>query len=268
MDKLITDAEAAVAEITPGSSLAVGGFGLCGVPSLLVEALLSSGVDELSVVSNNCGIDGAGLGLLLASKQIARVTASYIGENEEFARQYLSGEIEVELVPQGSLAERLRAGGAGIPAFYTPTGVGTLVAEGGLPLHYGADGGVAVTSEPKETREFDGRTYVLERAIRCDFALVRAACADRLGNLVFHEAARNFNPLCAMAGAVTIVEAEEIVEPGELDPDRVHLPSVFVQKVVPVPPGREKPIEKRTMRTPAAGGPVAGGTAGSAKGAA
>ena len=251
MDKIQPDVAAAVADITPGSSLAVGGFGLCGVPYVLIDALRLSGVAALTVVSNNCGIDNAGLGLLLTSKQVTKVTASYIGENEEFARQYLSGEMEVELVPQGSLAERLRAGGAGIPAFYTPTGVGTLAAEGGLPLRYGPDGVVAVASEPKETRNFDGRTYVLERAIRCDFALVRAARADRLGNLVFHRAARNFNPLCAMAGAVTIAEAEEIVEPGELDPDQIHLPSVFVQKVVPVPPGYEKLVEKRTVRTAA-----------------
>lgn len=264
MDKLITDADQAVAEISPGSSLAVGGFGLCGVPTVLIEAILRSRVDGLSVVSNNCGIDGGGLGLLLASKQIARATASYIGENEEFARQYLSGEVEVELVPQGSLAERLRAGGAGIPAFYTPTGVGTLVAEGGLPLRYCADGTVAATSQPKETRRFDGRSYVLERAIRCDFAIVRAARADRLGNLVFHEAARNFNPLCAMAGAVTIVEAEEIVPVGAIDPEGIHLPGVFVQRVVPVPAGADKPIERLCLSDepapdePAAGGPQGG----------
>lgn len=248
MDKTVADPAAAVADIASGSSLAVGGFGLCGIPSVLIEAVHRLGVDELRVVSNNCGIDNVGLGILLAAKQIAKMTSSYIGENAEFASQYLSGGLEVELVPQGSLAERLRAGGAGIAAFYTPTGAGTAVGEGGIPLRYAPDGSVALASPPKEMREFDGRTYVLEEAIRCDFALVRAWRADRFGNLVFHAAARNFNPLCAMAGKVTIVEAEEIVEPGEIAPDEVHLPGVFVQRVVPVPPGTDKPIERTTVR--------------------
>lgn len=247
MDKIVTDVVAAVAEITPGSSLAVGGFGLCGVPTLLIEALRRSGVGELNVVSNNCGTDTAGLGSLLTSRQIARMTSSYIGENKEFSRQYLFGEIELELVPQGSLAERLRAGGAGIPAFFTDAGASTWVGDGGLPLRYHSDGTIARSSTPKEARVFRGRTYLLEEAITCDFGLVRAAKADRFGNLVFHRAARNFNPLCAMAGRVTIVEAEEIVEPGSLDPDSIHLPGVFVQKVVPVPPGLEKLIERRTL---------------------
>lgn len=253
MNKIFGDLDAAVADITEGSSLAVGGFGLCGVPDALIGALHQKGVGGLSVVSNNCGLEGRGLGLLLAAKQIARVTASYPGDNAELVRQYLAGEIEVELTPQGSLAERLRAGGAGIPAFYTPTGVGTVIADGGLPLRHHADGSVARVAPPKETREFDGRTYVLEHAINCDFALVRAAQADRFGNCVFHAAARNFNPLCAMAGAVAIVEAEEIVPVGAIAPDAVHLPGVFVRRVVAVPPGTEKGIEKLTLSHAARG---------------
>ncbi|HLI16606.1 MAG TPA: CoA transferase subunit A [Acidimicrobiales bacterium] len=252
--KVFPDAASAIADVPSGASLAVGGFGLCGVPTVLIEALRSSGVDGLSVVSNNCGTDEHGLGLLLASKQIARMTSSYIGENAEFARQYLAGELELELVPQGTLAERLRAGGCGIPAFYTATGVGTAVAEGGLPWRYAPDGSVAVASPPKEVREFGGRRYVLEEAIVCDFALVRAARADTFGNLVFHESARNFNPLCAMAGRVTIAEAEEIVPLGGIDPDEVHLPGIFVQRVVEVPAGTEKPIERRTTRPRREGG--------------
>ena len=248
MDKIVHDVNAAVADVVAGSSLAVGGFGLCGVPQLLIDAVHALGVGELTVVSNNCGIDERGLGILLAAKQIRHVFASYIGENAEFARQYLSGEIAVELVPQGSLAERLRAAGAGIPAFYTPAGVGTMVSEGGLPLRHHPDGSVAEFVAAKETRDFGGRTYLLETALPCDFALVRAARADRFGNCAFHAAARNFNPLCATAGATTIVEAEEVVEVGTLDPDAVHLPGVFVQRVVPLPVGTEKPIEKRTLR--------------------
>lgn len=247
MDKIVADADSALEGIVAGSSLAVGGFGLCGVPYTLIEGLHRRGIADLAIVSNNCGTDDYGLGLLLKAKQVRRITASYIGENAEFARQYLSGDIEVELTPQGSLAERLRAGGAGIPAFYTATGVHTMIADGGLPLRYHADGTVALASEPKETRVFDGRTYVLEQAIRCDFGLIRAAKADRFGNCVFHAAARNFNPLCAMAGAVTIVEAEEIVPVGALEPDQVHLPGVFVQRVLAVPPGATKPLEKVTL---------------------
>ncbi|MHB2021986.1 MAG: CoA transferase subunit A [Mycobacteriales bacterium] len=247
MDKVVESPAAAVADIGDGASLAVGGFGLCGVPLVLIEALAKSGASELRVVSNNCGTDDSGLGVLLRAHRICRVTGSYVGENKEFARQYLAGEVEVELSPQGTLAERLRAGGAGIPAFYTPTGVGTQVADGGLPWRYRPDGTVAIASPPKEVREFDGRAYVLEHAIVTDFALVRAAMADRHGNLVFHESARNFNPLCAMAGRVTIVEAERIVEPGEIDPDQVHLPSIFVQRIVEVS-ASEKLIEKRTLR--------------------
>ncbi len=248
MDKVVPSAAEAVADIPNGASLAVGGFGLCGIPMELIKALHDAGTTDLKVVSNNCGIDDWGLGILLADRRIAKMTSSYVGENKEFARQFLTGELEVELVPQGTLAEKLRAGGCGIPAFYTATGVGTQVAEGGLPLKYNGDGSVAKASEPKEVREFDGRQYVLERSIVCDFGLVHAAKGDRHGNLVFHESARNFNPLCAMAGKVTIAEVEELVEPGELDPDEIHLPGVFVQRVVVVGKDVEKRIERRTVR--------------------
>ena len=248
IDKRFEDIGEAVADITPGSSLAVGGFGLCGVPSALINAVRALGTTDLDVVSNNCGTDKHGLGVLLANGQIRRMTSSYIGENAEFARRYLSGELEVELIPQGSLAERLRAGGSGIAAFYTPAGVGTQVSDGGLPWRYAADGSVATSSPAKEVRRFGGRSYVLETAITCDFALVRAWRADTAGNLVFRASARNFNPLCAMAGRVTIVEAEEIVPTGSLDPDGIHLPGIFVQRLVAVPEGLEKPIERRTVR--------------------
>ena len=236
----------AVADIGDGASLAVGGFGLCGIPSELIRAIHDAGVSGLRTVSNNCGVEGWGLGVLLRARRIARTTGSYVGENKEFERQFLAGELEVELVPQGTLAERLRAGGAGIPAFYTPAGVGTQIAEGGLPLRYDGSGGVALASEPKETRAFDGQEYVLERAISCDFGLVHAWKGDRHGNLVYRESAANFNPLCAAAGRVTIAEVEELYEPGELDPAQVHTPGIFVQRVVHAP-GVEKRIEKRTV---------------------
>ncbi|HEV2636825.1 MAG TPA: CoA transferase subunit A [Actinocrinis sp.] len=246
MDKVTTAVEA-VADIPEGATLAVGGFGLCGIPSTLIDALLRHGVGGLEVVSNNCGVDGWGLGLLLEAGRISRMTSSYVGENKEFARQYLAGELEVELTPQGTLAERLRAGGAGVPAFYTATGVGTQVAEGGLPWRYAADGSVAVASPAKEAREFGGREYILEQAIVTDYALVRAAVADRHGNLVFNGSAMNFNPLAAMAGRIAIVEAERIVEPGELDPAAVQLPGVHIHRVVPATVA-EKRIERRTVR--------------------
>ncbi|MCW2667932.1 MAG: 3-oxoacid CoA-transferase, subunit [Frankiales bacterium] len=248
MDKVVASAAEAVRDVPSGASLAVGGFGLCGIPSALIEALLASGVDRLETVSNNCGVDGWGLGTLLSAKRIRRTTGSYVGENKEFERQFLAGELEVELVPQGTLAERLRAGGAGIPAFFTPAGVGTQVADGGLPWRYDGSGGVAVASPPKEVREFDGQEYVLERALRTDFALVHARLGDRHGNLVYEKSAMNFNPLCAPAGRVTIAEVEELVEPGEIDPARVHTPGVFVQRVVQVA-DVDKRIEKRTTRT-------------------
>jgi 3-oxoacid CoA-transferase subunit A len=257
MDKVVPSAAEAVADISDGASLAVGGFGLCGVPNELILALHEKGTGGLRIVSNNCGVDEWGLGILLRDKRIARMTSSYVGENKEFARQFLSGELEVELTPQGTLAERLRAGGSGIPAFYTATGVGTQVAEGGLPWRYGEDGSVVLASTAKETREFqyDGqsRTYVLEEAIATDFALVHAWKGDRHGNLVYRESARNFNPLCAAAGRVTIAQVEHLVDVGEIKPEDVHTPSIFVQRVLEVP-DVEKRIERRTVRHRAGAG--------------
>ena len=247
MDKVRPSAADAVSDLPAGATLAVGGFGLCGIPSDLIRAVHDLGVDGLRVVSNNCGVDDWGLGVLLRDRRITRMTSSYVGENKEFARQYLTGELEVELVPQGTLAERLRAGGCGIPAFYTPAGGGTQIAEGGLPWRYDSTGGVAVASPPKETRTFGDREYVLEEAITTDFALVRAAKGDRHGNLVFNKSAMNFNPLCAMAGRITVAEVEELVEPGELDPEHVHLPGIFVQRVLHVPQ-HQNVIEHRTVR--------------------
>jgi len=250
LDKVVSGPAEAVAGIRSGASIAVGGFGLAGIPWFLIEALLEQGADDLTIVSNNCGVDGAGLGLLLEHRRISRVVASYVGENKEFARQYLAGELTVELTPQGTLAERLRAGGSGVGAFYTPTGVGTLVSEGGLPWRYHPDGTVALASPPKEVRTFHGKDMVLEESIVTDVALVRAAVADKAGNCVFHAAARNFNPPAAMAGRFTVVEAERVVEVGEIDPDHVHLPGVFVQSVVALSPDQaaRKDIEKRTTR--------------------
>ncbi len=254
MDKVVGSAAEAVADIGNGASLAVGGFGLCGIPSVLIQALLDAGVTDLEAVSNNCGVDDWGLGLLLRDKRIRRMVSSYVGENKEFERQYLHGELEVELTPQGTLAERLRAGGAGIPAFYTATGVGTQVADGGLPWRYDDSGNVVTASPPKETREFDTaegpKGFVLEQALITDFGLVRAWRGDRHGNLVFRDSARNFNPLCAMAGRTTIAEVEELVEPGQLNAIDVHLPGVYVQRVLPLTPEQtaEKRIEKRTVR--------------------
>ena len=255
MDKRVSSASDAVADIPDGASIAVGGFGLNGVPIELIRALLAQETADLEIVSNNLGVDGWGLGLLLAAGRIRRAIGSYVGENREFARQYLGGEIELELTPQGTLAERLRAGGVGIPAFYTASGVGTLVSDGGLPWRYAADGSVSVSSPPKPTASFDvlgkDTEYVLETAIRTDFALVRAAKADWHGNLVFEKSARNFNPLVAMAGRVTIAEVDEVVEPGQLDADAVHLLGIYVDRVVALTPeqANDLPIEKRTVRT-------------------
>lgn len=254
MDKVVATAAEAIAGIEDGASLAVGGFGLCGIPSVLIGAVHDAGVTDLEAISNNCGVDDWGLGLLLRDHRIRRMVSSYVGENKEFARQYLDGELEVELTPQGTLAERLRAGGAGIPAFFTVTGVGTQIAEGGLPWRYASDGSVAVASPRKETRTMtwrgEERTFVLEESIVADFGLVRAAKGDRHGNLVFDKSARNFNPLCAMAGTVTVAEVEELVEPGELDPDEVHLPGIYVHRVLPLTPEQaaDKRIERRTVR--------------------
>ena len=254
MDKVVASAAEAVADIPDGATVSVGGFGLCGIPSVLIDALLAQGATDLEAVSNNCGVDEWGLGRLLFARRLRRMVSSYVGENKEFARQYLSGELEVELTPQGTLAERMRAGGSGIPGFYTATGVGTQVAEGGLPWKYDAEGNVVVASPPKETRVFSTaegeKEYVLEEAIVADFGLVRAWKGDRHGNLVFNKSARNFNPLCAMAGRVTIAEVEELVDPGDLDPDEIHLPGIYVQRVLPLGPEQaaEKRIERLTTR--------------------
>ena len=257
IDKQWASAAEAVADIPNGASLAVGGFGLSGNPMSLIEALHAQGTADLSVVSNNCGVDDWGLGILLGSQRIRKMTSSYVGENKEFERQFLEGDLELELTPQGTLAEKLRAGGAGVAAFFTQTGVGTQVAEGGLPRRYNADGSVAAASPQKEVRTFDlrgePREFVLEEAITTDFALVHAEVGDRHGNLVFNKAARNFNPLAAMAGRVCIVQVEQLVEPGEIDPDRVHLPGVYVHRIVEVGRDIEKRIERRTItQTPAA----------------
>ena len=228
MNKVVASADEAVRDVADGATLVVGGFGLCGIPENLIAALVRRGVKDLTVVSNNCGVDDWGLGLLLRARQIRKMVSSYVGENAEFERQFLSGELEVELVPQGTLAERMRAGGAGIPAFYTPAGAGTLVAEG------------------KETRAFDGRDYLLERGIVGDFSLVAAWKGDRLGNLVYRKSARNFNPMAVTAGRIAIAEVEELAEVGALDPECVHTPGVFVTRVIVAP--REKRIERRTVR--------------------
>jgi 3-oxoacid CoA-transferase subunit A len=234
MNKIYPSAKAALDGIVrDGQLIAVGGFGLCGIPEALIDALQASGVKNLTAISNNAGVDGFGLGKLLATRQIKKMISSYVGENKEFERQYLAGELELEFTPQGTLAEKLRAGGAGIPAFYTRTGVGTIVAEG------------------KETRVFDGKTYVMERALFPEVSLVKAYLADKSGNLQFRKTARNFNPNVAMAGKVTIVEVEKIVETGAIDPDQVHLPGIFVHRIV-LNATPEKRIEQRTVRKAAA----------------
>ncbi|HKE31118.1 MAG TPA: CoA transferase subunit A [Candidatus Angelobacter sp.] len=229
MNKVFTSADDAIRDITDGCMLMVGGFGLCGIPETLIEAVARKGVRNLTTVSNNAGVDDFGLGKLLYAGQIRKHIGSYVGENKIFEQMVLSGKVELELNPQGTLAERIRAGGAGIPAFFTPTGVGTVVAEG------------------KELREFNGRPYVMEKALRADFALIKAWKADRWGNLIFRKTSRNFNPMMATAARVTIVEAEHIVEPGELDPDQIHLASVYVKRIVQSQ-DLEKRIEKRTLR--------------------
>ena len=252
IDKVIGSAAAAVADIPDGASIAVGGFGLCGNPMVLITALLDAGTNDLSVVSNNCGVDDWGLGLLLAAGRIRKMTSSYVGENKEFERRYLSGELELELTPQGSLAEKLRAGGSGIAGFFTQTGVGTQVAEGGLPQRYNPDGTIAQASPAKQTQQFEVhgvlKEFVLEPAISTDFAIVHALRGDRHGNLVFNKSARNFSPLAAMAGRICIAEVEELVEPGVIDPDAVHLPGVYVHRVVEVGTAMPKRIERRTVR--------------------
>ncbi|MEP7740005.1 CoA transferase subunit A [Nocardioides sp. 31GB23] len=254
MNKVVSSAAAAVADIPDGVTVSVGGFGLCGIPSVLIDAVLTAGAKDLEVVSNNCGVDDWGLGRLLMEKRLRRMVSSYVGENKEFARQYLSGELEVELTPQGTLAERMRAGGSGIPAFFTATGFGTQIAEGGLPWKYDDVGNVEIASPAKQTQVFSTaegeKEYVLEHAIVADFGLVRAWKGDRHGNLIYRDSARNFNPLAAMCGRVTIAEVEELVEPGELEPNDVHTPGVYVQRVVALTPEQaaDKRIEKRTVR--------------------
>ena len=232
-NKVFDSAQAALKDVVQnGQTLAVGGFGLCGIPEALIAALKETGVTQLTCISNNAGVDGFGLGLLLETKQIKKMISSYVGENKEFERQFLNGELEVELTPQGTLAEKLRAGGAGIPAFYTATGVGTVIAEG------------------KDVREFNGKTYILEESLTADVALIKAFKADTAGNLIFRKTAQNFNPVCAMAGKITIAEVEEIVEVGALDPDQIHLPGIYVNRIVlNVQP--EKRIEQMTLKTEA-----------------
>jgi len=231
MNKIYPNAQQALdGLVEDGMTLAVGGFGLCGIPEALIAALRDTGRKNLTVISNNAGVDGFGLGLLLESRQVRKMISSYVGENKEFERQYLAGELELEFTPQGTLAEKLRAGGSGIPAFYTRTGYGTLIAEG------------------KETRQFNGEWYVMEESLTADIALVKAYKADKAGNLVFNKTARNFNPLAAMAGKVCVVEVDHLVETGELDPDQIHLPGIYVQRIIHNP-NAEKRIEKRTVRS-------------------
>ena len=229
-NKVYASADAALQDIVKdGQTLAVGGFGLCGIPEALIVALQKTGAKQLTCISNNAGVDGFGLGILLQTKQIKKMISSYVGENKEFERQYLNGELEVELTPQGTLAEKLRAGGAGIPAFFTPTGVGTLIAEG------------------KEIRKFDGQDFILEKSLTADIALVKAYKADKAGNLVFRKTAQNFNPVCAMAGKISIAEVEEIVEIGDLDPDEIHLPGIYINRIV-LNAHPEKRIEQMTLK--------------------
>jgi 3-oxoacid CoA-transferase subunit A len=229
MAVVCTNIQQALEGISDGASILAGGFGLVGIPEKLIQGLRESGVRDLTVISNNCGVDEWGLGILLQNRQIRKMISSYVGENREFERQYLAGELEVELVPQGTLAERIRAGGAGIPAFYTPAGVGTPIAEG------------------RETRMFDGKEYLLECGLRADYAIIKAWKGDRFGNLIYRKTARNFNPMMAAAGKITIAEVEELVETGELDPDQIHTPSVYVQRIIACS-GHEKRIERRTVR--------------------
>ena len=232
-NKVYDSAQAALnGLVQDGHTLAVGGFGLCGIPEALIAALKDTGVKQLTCISNNAGVDGFGLGILLETKQIKKMISSYVGENKEFERQFLSGELEVELTPQGTLAEKLRAGGAGIPAFFTPTGVGTVIAEG------------------KEVREFNGKDYILEQSLTADVALVKAYKADKAGNLVFRKTAQNFNPVCAMAGKITIAEVEQIVEIGDLDPDEIHLAGIYVNRIV-LNASPEKRIEQMTLKAEA-----------------
>jgi 3-oxoacid CoA-transferase subunit A len=229
LNKEVKNAEEAISGISSGMTLMVGGFGLCGIPENSIQALKNSGINELIIISNNCGIDDFGLGILLQNKQIKKMVSSYVGENKTFEKQFLDGSLEVELVPQGTLAEKIRAGGAGIPAFYTPTGVGTIIAEG------------------KEIKVFEGRTYILEHSLKSDYAIVKAWKGDKAGNLVYRKTARNFNPMMATAGKITIAEVEELLEIGELDPDQIHTPGIYVKRIFQGQ-NYEKRIERRTVR--------------------
>src|SRR5918998_3026139 len=239
MDKVYSDGRAALAGLVKdGMTIMAGGFGLCGIPETLIEAIRDSGVKDLTVISNNAGVDGVGLGILLETRQIRKMISSYVGENKIFAKQYLAGELELEFNPQGTLAERIRAGGAGIPAFFTKTGAGTLIAEG------------------KDVRTFDGEDYIMERGLVADLSIVHAYMGDAEGNLAYRKTARNFNPMMATAGRVTVAQVEHLVRPGEIDPDHIHTPGIFVKRIVQCPPGYEKRIEQRTVRKrePAAAG--------------
>lgn len=248
MQKLFNSAAEAIFDIKNGATIMSGGFGLCGNPENLISALANKKVDNLTIISNNCGTTDMGLGVLLKNQQVSTVRASYVGENARFENQFLTGEIEVELIPQGTLAEKMRAGGAGIAAFFTPTGVGTQVSLGGLPMRYSGTGEVIKASAPKEVRKFNGREYVLEEALTADFAIVRAFKADTFGNLIFRKTAQNFSPMMCKAAKITIVEAEHIVAEGELDPDQIHVPGIYVKRIIQ---GKDylRTIEKLTLRT-------------------
>lgn len=247
MNKILTDIRIAIDSIVDGSVIMSGGFGLCGNPEHLIQAIYDKGVKDLTIISNNCGTTELGLGILLKAGRIKKMISSYVGENKIFEAQYLSGDLEVELTPQGTLAEKIRAGGAGIPAFYTPTGVGSMVAEGGLPMRYNKNGDIIKISEPKEIRVFNGKDYVLEEALTADVAIIRAQCADPFGNLIFNKTARNFNPIMAMAAKTCIVEVEKMVGLGELNPDHIHLPGVYVKHII-VGTSFQRWIEQRTVR--------------------
>lgn len=251
--KVVSSADQAVKDIKDGDTLLVGGFGLCGIPENLIAALRRQGAKELTAVSNNAGVDDFGLGLLLQTRQIKRMISSYVGENKLFEKLYLNGELEVELTPQGTLAERLRAGGAGIPAFYTPTGSGTVLEDGGFPIKFGPGGAakndIEIAAAPREMRVFNGKNYLMETGITGDFALIKAHKADKSGNLIFRQTAQNFNPDCGRAGKITIAEVEEIVEVGELNADEIHLPGIYVDRVIQGA-SYEKRIERRTVSKP------------------
>lgn len=247
MNKLITDINQALRDMHDGATIMSGGFGLCGNPEHAIKAIFDKGIKDLTVISNNCGTTDHGLGLLLKHGRIKKMISSYVGENKIFEAQYLNGELEVELIPQGTLAEKIRAGGAGIPAFYTPTGVGTSVADGGLPMLYDKAGNVIKTSPKKEVRTFDGKQYVLEHALVADFAIIKAKTADTFGNLLFNKTARNFNPMMATAARTTIVEVEELVPLGEIDPDHIHLSGAYVSHIF-VGTNYQKWIEQRTVQ--------------------